>query len=467
MIPEDVAQKLKRLRKSLPAGVVSASELARKPPAVPELPDMSRFVPGEVRTGGEGTCFVSEEWFPFDVCFGNAPLDSLRHLDCEGVIQSFGLESSGASGRILFLDTETTGLAGGSGTYAFLVGIGSIEAEGFRVRQFFMRDYDEEPGQMALVAEELRDCALLVTYNGAAFDLPLLRTRFVFNRTRLNLTDIPHLDLLPVARRLWKPRHGGASLSFLENKILGNEREGDIPGSLIPTLYFHFLQGASPRTLVPVFYHNRMDIVALAALTERAHRLHRDPDSIEDHWERLGVARFHCARGRHLQALQVLRPIEEHAPAGREWQLCVRLLSSLHKREGNLERASKLWWRAHAEGEFDPLIRVELAKYLEHSVRDFGKARELVLEIFAHYEVEPDHGETDEVSEEEEEVHYDYSEWSLPKREALPVYRIDGEGDEEDERADSALLPRWTERFARELNHRLRRLERKLRSSGG
>lgn len=465
MLPDDLAQRLKRLNRSLPAGVMTGADLLRQQPAEREYPDIGRFVPGEVRKVGEETCFVSEEWFPFDQTFGTYPLANLRNVDASALIQLFGLEPGENGGnRILFLDTETTGLAGGTGTYAFLVGVGSLEEEGFKVVQYFMRDYDEEPAQMTLLAEDLKSVALLVTYNGATFDMPLLKTRFVFNRVRFNLQRIPHLDLLPVARRLWKRAHGAANLSHLEARVLGSEREGDVPGSLIPTLYFHFLRGASPRTLAPVFYHNRMDIVALAALTECAWRCHTQPEAIESLWERLGVARSLVNAGQEEVAMRILEPVLFADCGGYDWHSCSRFLAALYKRSRQYEQASTLWWRIYQSQVFDPEVMIDLAKYLEHIEKDIAKARELVCEIFQRYDTspEPESGEEDSGADSEEDLHYDYSEWKLVRRGGLPVRRIDQDDEEEREETQAFSPPRWSERMARELNHRLRRLNRKL-----
>ena len=465
MIREDISEKLKRLKQSLPAGVVTGKDLLQKS-GERELPDLTRFVPGEVRNCQDGTCFVADEFFPYDGQFGHYPLERLMNLDAREICETFALEPpEPGKDRILFLDTETTGLAGGTGTYAFQVGIGWVEEDGFRVVQYFMRDYEEEPAQMALLGEEMRRCALLVTYNGGPFDLPLLRTRFFFNRVRIPLEDIPHFDLLPIARRLWKPAYGAANLSFLEEKVLGSQREGDVPGALIPALYFQFLRGASPRTMCPVFYHNRMDIIALAALTERAFTCHRHPESIEDHWERHGVARSFEKQNLLREAVEVLSPNVENLSEGVCWHLSCRLSGRLFKRLGEHQQAADVWWKVHHQGIFDPVVLVELAKHLEHRERDYSQALRLVSEIFEGYDIIPDaRGDVPEKDTDfvEEEIQYDYSEGAKSWDDDLPVRKLNewGEYIEEPQRAP---IPKVTDHFRADLNHRLRRLERKMR----
>ena len=166
-----------------------------------------------------------------------------------------------------FLDTETTGLAGGTGTCAFLVGVGRITPEGFRVRQFFMRDYCEEASLLDALARHLAPFRVLITYNGRTFDQPLLETRYRLNRSRPPFGKLEHLDLLYGARRLWKLRYETCRLVDLENQVLGFERQGDVPGALIPYLYFEYLRTGRAARLLPVFHHNATDILTLACLT--------------------------------------------------------------------------------------------------------------------------------------------------------------------------------------------------------
>ena len=181
--------------------------------------------------------------------------------------------------RLAFLDTETTGLAGGTGTYAFLIGIGRVEPDGFHVRQFFMREYAEERSLLAALNKHLEGFDVLVTYNGRAYDQPLLETRYRITRHKPPFARMTHLDLLYGARRLWKLRLESCRLMQLERQILGVEREGDLPGDLIPYVYFEYLRSREARRLVPIFHHNAIDILTLACLTAIVPAAFRNTDA--------------------------------------------------------------------------------------------------------------------------------------------------------------------------------------------
>src|SRR6266851_10308629 len=173
----------------------------------------------------------------------------------------------------LFLDTETTGLAGGTGTYAFLVGIAWWDSGGLQVEQFFMRDLDEEHSLLLELSERMKKRPVLVTFNGKSFDWPLLESRFTMTRSIPAFSPKLHLDLLHPARQLWRLRLGSVRLKDLERHILGGDdrsldwsRHDDIDSSLIPQMYFDYLRGGAAEPLVGIFRHNQMDLRGLAAL---------------------------------------------------------------------------------------------------------------------------------------------------------------------------------------------------------
>jgi uncharacterized protein YprB with RNaseH-like and TPR domain len=213
------------------------------------------------------------------------------------------LPAPAIDGDIVFLDVETTGLAGGAGTYAFLVGCAWFEEGAFRLRQYFMVGHALERALLAVVRERLESCGPLVTYNGKTFDVPVLETRFLYNRQRAPFGERLHLDMLHPARRLWRGARPAISLpgeqsdrctlSALERGLFAVQRTADVPGFEIPARYFAFLRSGDARPLEPVFEHNRLDLVSLAALTARASALLAEmrPSSSEPR-ECLGLGRL-------------------------------------------------------------------------------------------------------------------------------------------------------------------------------
>jgi uncharacterized protein len=284
-----------------------------------------------------------------------------------------------------FLDTETTGLAGGSGTYAFLVGVGRITPQGFRVRQFFMREFGEEASQLSALTEHLKQFEVLITYNGRTFDQPLLETRFRMVRQRPPFSALEHLDLLFGARRLWNLRFDSCRLVDLENQILGVERQGDLPGELIPYVYFEYVRTREIFRLMPVFHHNAIDILTLACLTAIVPRAFHAPGQsvingpeFSHGAEMVGLARWWRQAEQHENALALFRQaIEKNLPD----DLLFRTLWDIAALEKKLGRehaalpvltdlaASRNPWRGAAF--------VELAKYYERRERNYGLALEM------------------------------------------------------------------------------------------
>lgn len=208
-----------------------------------------------------------------------------------------------------FLDTETTGLAGGSGTCAFLVGVGRITPSGFSVQQFFMRDYGEEASQLQALTRALEGARVLVTYNGKAFDIPLLETRYRMARARAPFALMSHLDLLHGARRLWRLRYESCKLTDLELRVLGLDRADDVPGDLIPYIYFDYVRFGRAERLAGVFHHNQLDIVTLACLTAIVPWAFRDPSEADFRHgaEFVSLARWLRQNGRLEEAAALFR----------------------------------------------------------------------------------------------------------------------------------------------------------------
>jgi uncharacterized protein YprB with RNaseH-like and TPR domain len=266
-----------------------------------------------------------------------------------------------------FLDIETTGLAGGTGTYAFLVGIARFENEHFHLAQFFMRDPSEEPAHLLAVEEFLAPCQVLVTFNGKAFDAPLLAARYTTQGWRNPLANVAHLDLLHISRRLWRDRLPNRALGSLEVEILGLPRTNDdIPGWMIPEMYFRYIHTGDARPLMNVFYHNSVDVLSLVSLLDHIAHLLEDPlhAQIEHALDLFAITRLYDDLERWEEAISLYRLVIERLDDETSRQEAIRRLSLLHKRRGEWENALELWQIAAQAQQL--YAYEELAKYHEH-----------------------------------------------------------------------------------------------------
>jgi hypothetical protein len=369
-MPPTLSDKLKAL------GVqVGARNLAPPPPAPAAYP-IEAVVEGRIQPTELGPVFVTETGYAADYRHGRvglwpeAPLLAVAAWAREERLAGLPLE------QWAFLDTETSGLSGGAGTYAFLIGAARFEGDTFRLAQFFMRDPTEEPAQLAALTEFLRPCTALVTFNGKSFDAPLLNTRYILNGQASPLPAMAHLDLLPLARRLWRDRLPSRRLTSLERDILLLERTTeDVPGFLIPQLYFDYLRGGDARPLHGVFYHNRLDVVAMAALLNQMAQMLADPlgEAVEFALDLIAIGKAYEAAGQLEEAARLFqiglnRP---DLPEEHYWDTQERL-SRLEKRRENWEAALEVW-RMAAEGR-RIYAHVVLAKYFEHKQRDYPAA---------------------------------------------------------------------------------------------
>jgi uncharacterized protein len=283
------------------------------------------------------------------------------------------------AGDLLFIDTETTGLAGGTGTHAFLIGVGYFDGGVFRLRQYFMRGFHEEPAILRDIIDLLREFAAIVTFNGSSFDWPLLETRLLFHGHREFPRPV-HWDLLHPARRLWRHRLGDCSLGNLEARLFGVARIDDVPGFLIPGLYFDYVRSHDARPLRPVFSHNQEDIVTLARLANLYLRVDHTPDTaLTDPSELLGLALLRIERERRASGLELLAKVVDHP--GLSADLAARAISALAlelRRDGDRAGAAGIWRRlcdVPGHTGIDVIrARVELAKFYEHHARDYPEA---------------------------------------------------------------------------------------------
>ncbi|OGO23471.1 MAG: hypothetical protein A2Y54_09410 [Chloroflexi bacterium RBG_16_51_16] len=367
------------------------------PPPMPvERYEIDAVVTGSYRSTALGDVFVSEQLFEKSYHHGMTPFLPSAQM---GIIAQWAGQTKLAElplERFVFLDTETSGLAGGTGTLAFLVGVGRFVDDHFLLQQYFMRDPAEESALLEGLADFLAPAEALVTFNGKAFDAPLLVTRYTMHRIPVPFKGYAHLDLLPLARRLWRDRLPSRALKYIEEHVLGMTRSTEeVPGYEIPWLYFDYLRSGDARPLEGVFYHNAMDVVALAALLAHTSSLTSDPYSgrVQHGLDFVALAKLyedlghwdHAARlyelglqsGLSTQQNEELR-IDPPNGLGKssfsisDFDTAVKRLSILHKRRGDLEQAVQLWQTAAGEGHI--YAYVELAKYYEHRLRDVKSA---------------------------------------------------------------------------------------------
>jgi uncharacterized protein YprB with RNaseH-like and TPR domain len=377
-------QKLTTLDKLKLLGVkVGASDLPPPKPAPASLYGVESVVPGAFHPTPRGDVFIVEQVFTADYRHGNSPIVCASPLSLIAQWANDPRLAEMQLSRFAFLDTETSGLSGGTGTYAFMVGIGRFVGDQFILQQFFMRDPAEEPAMLEAVADFLAPAQALVTFNGKAFDAPLLTTRFRLQHIPLPYENYAHLDLLPLARRLWRDRLESRALKYLEEHILGLTRSvQEVQGYEVPWLYFDYLRTGDARPLGGVFYHNAMDVVAMAALLTHVNEIIQNPyeGGVEHGLDFIALGKLFEDLGHWEEAARLFEHGLELDPSSGSGQglteadfgVAVKRLSILQKKRGDFNEALRLWESAAANGHI--YAHIELAKYYEHKCRDVKSA---------------------------------------------------------------------------------------------
>lgn len=334
-----------------------------------------------------------------DPALKRAPGSTLQHTGAPCSTPQHPAAPPSTPGRTVFIDLETTGLSGGAGTLAFLVGCGYFDLGAFQVRQFLLTSHAAERALLAAVAEFFDATDLIVTYNGKTFDVPVMETRWTFHRMDMPLDGVPHFDMLHPARRLWKTRpdagasagdEGGCRLSTLERVLFDVQRVGDVGGFEIPGRFFGFIRNGDPRPLEPVLEHNRIDLVSLAAVTARAARLARDGHAAcRDYAEAVALGKIFekadlAGRAEACYRHGCLSP-ESMVRADALYRLAVRL-----RRDRRFADAAGAWrelielteprsMRRGLLGDLRQVAVEALAIHQEHRAKDLTGARELAL----------------------------------------------------------------------------------------
>jgi uncharacterized protein YprB with RNaseH-like and TPR domain len=368
-----------------------------------DLERIAGMLGGRVADTSFGQCLVIDRRYEADrwhgrVRIGDCDLDDSAALRILDPSLSIAEQSTGPC-RTIFIDLETTGLSGGAGTLAFLVGCGYFDLGAFQVRQFLLTSHAAERALLTAVADFFTGADLIVTYNGKTFDVPVMDTRWMFHRLRMPLVDVPHFDMLHPARRLWRSRPGtggdiepaGCRLSTLEQSLLEVARVGDVPGMEIPGRFFNFIRTGDPRPLEPVLEHNRLDLVSLAAVVARGVELARGGhETCRDGAEALALGRVFERAGEFDRAASCYACASESGRPDVKGEAFYRI-GLRHRRERRFAEAA-CSWRALIElteprgirriarlGDLRQFATEALAIHHEHRERDLDGARELAL----------------------------------------------------------------------------------------
>jgi len=346
-------------------------------------------VPGEVvAEGDEGYGFYRVQTdFALETEHGGIALGAALEAAAEHVALAAcddGLREWDPATAV-FIDTETTGLAGGTGTVAFLVGVGYFEGGVFRLEQCFMRDFDDEEPMLRHLDGLFRRAETVVSFNGKTFDLPLLRTRFLFSRLPFRLDAACHFDLVHAVRRIWKLRLSDCSLGNVEREVMGIRRHGDVSGAEIPQIWFDYLRTRDARRLPPVFYHHRMDILSLVSLTALLSRQLDVPhgEGFEYAEDRLSVMRLHFRQKRFEDAVAHARKLAESETDGLVRRRMLEMWALACKRLQDWRQMEEVFDLMRREYPSEVLPRLELAKHYEHRARNLARALEVCREGLA------------------------------------------------------------------------------------
>lgn len=338
---------------------------------------LTQLLPGsQLIDTAVGQCLIYEKLYPLHYHHGRSPLQALLQHHPAQLLPALndGRFQEIEFSRCLFLDTETTGLAGAS-TLAFMVGVAFFTDTALVSRQYFVPDLGDEPAMLTLLEELLQDKQALITFNGRSFDIPLLDNRYLLNRRLSQLSQMPHIDLLAPARRLWRARLGSVALSALESPLLGVKRSHeDVPGWLIPNLYRDYLRSGDGRPLLQVFYHNQIDLLSMVTLASQIIRFFSQPQPDDHPIDLFSLGRWQADLGLAAHAEQTLRWASEQELPLALYHQNLMALGWLLKRHGRHAEAVPLWQQLAATS-FDNISgHIELAKYYEWHANDIPQA---------------------------------------------------------------------------------------------
>jgi uncharacterized protein YprB with RNaseH-like and TPR domain len=340
-------------------------------------PPLAEVLGGEWCATGDGEAFVKETRYSLDHRHGRVPLGKALEAQPAAVAHALGPPDPPGAARLAFLDIETTGLSGGTGTYVFLAGLGTFDGEGFLLRQYVLPDPEGERAMLSLLARDVEALDGLVTYNGRTFDVPALRSRATLARLPWRIGEDSHFDLLRPVRGLYRHRLEGCRLADAERALLAVERRNDVPGHLIPGIYFDFLRCGRAAPLRAVLRHNADDVLSMVGILAAVARLFdggeqgpEDAAALAWWWER---------NGDHRRAAALYDEALPRLAGRRDWAWAASRYGMLLKRAGRRAEAAELWRELWAHG--DRAAGIEIAKHLEHRARDPTGAAEVTIAL--------------------------------------------------------------------------------------
>jgi tetratricopeptide (TPR) repeat protein len=284
----------------------------------------------------------------------------------------------------VFIDTETTGLSGGTGTMAFMVGVARFVEGKLVLEQFFLQNPAEEGALLTALNSFCGEMKAIVSYNGKAFDIPILNTRFVLNGMSSPFEELPHFDLLPITRRVWKARLAQCNLGNIEHHILGLDRDPDeVPGFMVPEIYMDYLHSGDATPLEGIFKHNENDVVSLAALFSTLNDLLEDPFGQSQAYasDHVSIGRLMGSLGDEEMAIKLYESGNALGGDTSAQSMALLRLADIHKRRSSWDSAKPLWEEAASIGSIAALI--ELAKYYEHQQKVYSLALDWTQQALA------------------------------------------------------------------------------------
>ncbi len=365
---DSLADRLKSL------GFKAASTVQK--PTSQSYDKLERVISGCEITNSAGSFVIKEQLYPLDYQHGKIRFPA--EISTENINRSARIDSPPDTlGRMLFIDTETSGLSGGAGTFAFLIGVGRFQADGFLLQQLVIRDPAEEPAMLLYLSNLVDSNTIFVSFNGKSFDIPLIQNRFILNRFPDRLRELAHIDILHISRKLWRRHLPSCTLKDLEVSIIEFTRSSeDVPGWMIPDIYFEYLRTGNPVGLSDVIYHNAQDIVSLAALfIHISHLLETDQlDREISTNDLIAISRVYWDLGSVEIAVNILQHCKTRKLNTDQYRLVFSMLGRYYKISQHIEEAVKNWEIAANNG--DPNAYIEIAKYQEHKNRNISSALE-------------------------------------------------------------------------------------------